>query len=36
MCFGHKAILMARCEVMEAMFKGQFKESTEQVVSFDH
>lgn len=32
-CYGHKAVLMARCEVMEAMFKGDFRESLAQMVS---
>ncbi|KPM02624.1 Rho GTPase-like protein 1 [Sarcoptes scabiei] len=33
-CFGHKAVLMARCEVMEAMFKGDFLESSAQIIVF--
>ncbi|XP_075586185.1 rho-related BTB domain containing isoform X2 [Dermatophagoides farinae] len=33
-CYGHKAVLMARCEVMEAMFKGDFRESLAQIIVF--
>ncbi|KAI2797416.1 Rho- BTB domain-containing protein 1 [Blomia tropicalis] len=33
-CYGHKAIMMSRCEVMEAMFKGDFKESSAQMIVF--
>ena len=32
-CYGHRALLMARCEMMEAMFKGNFRESEAQIVS---
>jgi len=31
-CYGHKALLMARSEVLDAMFKGDFKESFAQTV----
>ncbi|GBP35633.1 Rho-related BTB domain-containing protein 1 [Eumeta japonica] len=30
----HKAILMARCDPMKAMFQGHFRESTARVISF--
>lgn len=29
----HKAILTARCDVMKAMFSGDFRESSAKVVS---
>ena len=32
-CSGHKAILMSRSDVMDAMFSGDFKESSARVVS---
>lgn len=31
----HKAILTARCDVMKAMFSGDFRESSAKVVSID-
>ncbi|XP_061723424.1 rho-related BTB domain-containing protein 1-like isoform X1 [Cydia pomonella] len=30
----HRAILMARCDPMKAMFQGHFRESTSRVISF--
>lgn len=33
-CCAHKPILMARCDVMAAMFRGDFRESSAKVVSF--
>ncbi|XP_054167490.1 rho-related BTB domain-containing protein 1-like isoform X2 [Oppia nitens] len=33
-CCGHKAILMSRCDVMDAMFRGDFKESLAKVIPF--
>ncbi|RWS14053.1 rho-related BTB domain-containing protein 1-like protein [Dinothrombium tinctorium] len=33
-CFAHKPMLMARCDMMEAMFKGYFRESSAKVVQF--
>ena len=32
-CYAHKAVLMARCTFMEAMFKGNFQESSSTMVS---
>ena len=29
----HRAVLMARCDPMKAMFQGHFRESTSRVVS---
>jgi Rho-related BTB domain-containing protein 1/2 len=31
-CPAHRPLLMARCDVMEAMFAGDFRESTSKVV----
>ncbi|UYV78139.1 RHOBTB1 [Cordylochernes scorpioides] len=33
-CSAHRPILMARCEVMAAMFKGDFRESSAKVIQF--
>ncbi|CAG2110232.1 unnamed protein product, partial [Medioppia subpectinata] len=33
-CCGHKAILMCRCDVMDAMFRGDFRESSAKVIPF--
>lgn len=33
-CAAHKAMLTARCDVMKAMFSGDFRESQAKVVSF--
>lgn len=33
-CAAHKAMLMARCDVMKAMFSGDFRESQAKVVSW--
>lgn len=30
----HRAILTARCDMMKAMFSGDFRESSAKVVSF--
>lgn len=32
-CTAHKALLTARCDVMKAMFSGDFRESQAKVVS---
>lgn len=32
-CAAHKAMLSARCDVMRAMFRGDFRESQAKVVS---
>ncbi|GFT16530.1 rho-related BTB domain-containing protein 1 [Nephila pilipes] len=34
LCCAHKPILMARCDVMAAMFRGDFRESSAKVVHF--
>jgi Rho-related BTB domain-containing protein 1/2 len=31
-CSAHKAILMCRCDMMDAMFRGDFRESSAKVV----
>ncbi|CAG0879065.1 unnamed protein product [Darwinula stevensoni] len=33
-CQAHRPLLMARCDVMAAMFRGDFRESSAKVVSF--
>ncbi|XP_017486414.1 PREDICTED: rho-related BTB domain-containing protein 2-like [Rhagoletis zephyria] len=33
-CYAHKAVLMARCTFMEAMFKGNFQESSSTMIVF--
>ena len=33
-CPAHRALLMARCDVMDAMFAGDFRESSAKVVSY--
>ncbi|PRD33895.1 UNVERIFIED_CONTAM: Rho-related BTB domain-containing protein 1 [Trichonephila clavipes] len=34
-CYAHRSLLMARCAVMKAMFGGEFRESTAQIVSWN-
>lgn len=34
-CTAHKAMLTARCDVMKAMFSGDFRESQAKIVSLD-
>ncbi|GFT73887.1 rho-related BTB domain-containing protein 2 [Nephila pilipes] len=33
-CYAHRSILMARCAVMRAMFGGDFRESTAEIIPF--
>ncbi|GFT34359.1 rho-related BTB domain-containing protein 1 [Trichonephila clavipes] len=33
-CYAHRSLLMARCAVMKAMFGGEFRESTAQIIPF--
>jgi len=33
-CPAHRPLIMARCDVMDAMFAGDFRESSAKVVNF--